>query len=167
MQEIWKNSPTAPDYLVSNLGRVMREASAQGARAFRVVKPFWPKDRRPTVSLRVDGRTKTFRVCNLVCEAFHGPKPLPAHETCHDDGDPSNNVATNLRWDTRKNNFADMIRHGTRMKGERAPWSKLTEAQVAEIRARCAAGEFQRVVAADYGIEQGHVSRIVLQKRWA
>ena len=45
--------------------------------------------------------------------------------------------------------------------------AKLTEAQVLEIRARCAAGEMQRVVAAQYGVTQSSVSYIVSRKKWA
>lgn len=45
--------------------------------------------------------------------------------------------------------------------------TKLTEMDVREIRRRCAAGELQRIVAADYGIAQTNVSLIVLRERWA
>ena len=41
----------------------------------------------------------------LVCGAFHGPAPSPAHEVDHIDGDPGNNRAENLRWVTRAENI--------------------------------------------------------------
>jgi hypothetical protein len=34
-------------------------------------------------------------------------------EACHNDGDPDNNVAGNLRWDTKSANARDRRRHGT------------------------------------------------------
>ena len=164
--EIWKQCVQAPDYIVSNQGQVAREKAARGAQAFKVLAQYLPPDERPTVSLRVDGKTKTFRVCNLVLEAFGGPAPSPKYECCHNDGQSTNNAASNLRWDTRKGNFADMVAHGTRRSGEKHHMAKLTEGQVADIRSRCRAGELQRVVAADYGIYQSQVSRIVRGVRW-
>lgn len=33
-------------------------------------------------------------------------------EVCHNDGNPANNVVTNLRWDTKKANARDRLMHG-------------------------------------------------------
>lgn len=52
----------------------------------------------------------------LVLEAFEGPRPGRL-DGCHGDGSVDNNRADNLRWDTRKGNMADAIRHGTTTKG--------------------------------------------------
>lgn len=166
MVEIWKQCSSAPDYIVSSLGRVMREKAGRGARPFTLLKQFIPRDGRPTVSVRTGGATKTFRVCNLVVEAFHGPRPGPGDECCHNDGHPENNAATNLRWDSRTGNFSDMLLHGTRLTGERHHMAKLTQQQVAEIRSFAAAGVRQKVIGAGYGISQTQVSRIVHGKRW-
>jgi hypothetical protein len=43
---------------------------------------------------------------------FVGPAP-EGMEGCHYNGDPTDNRLENLRWDTRKANVADAIRHGT------------------------------------------------------
>ncbi len=48
---------------------------------------------------------KTFKIAQLVCEAFHGPKPFPKAVTIHLDEDPSNNVPDNLKWGTQKENL--------------------------------------------------------------
>ena len=53
-----------------------------------------------------------------------------------------------------------------RVTGEGHPSAKIGEADVIEIRRRCANGEFQRDVGADYGISQGQVHRIVTGARW-
>lgn len=164
--EIWKECALAPDYLVSTLGRVVRDKAARGARRFKEAKPFVPSDGRPTVTLRVDGRTKTFRVCNLVLETFAGPRPQPRMECCHNDGNPANNDIGNLRWDTRKGNAADMVKHGTKLMGETHPSSKLTAEQVATIRKDYAAGVRQQELADRYGVHQPAISRIVNGKRW-
>lgn len=34
-------------------------------------------------------------------------------ESCHNDGNPDNNLMGNLRWDTHKNNVGDKRLHGT------------------------------------------------------
>lgn len=48
----------------------------------------------------------------LVLLTFVGPRPR-GKEGCHNDGNPTNNRATNLRWDTRSANHLDKQRHGT------------------------------------------------------
>lgn len=52
-------------------------------------------------------------VHTLVLEAFVGPRPV-GMEACHYDGDKTNNILTNLRWDTKKANEADAVRVGAR-----------------------------------------------------
>ena len=52
------------------------------------------------------------------------------------------------------------------LRGEANGSSTLTETDVREIRGRYAAGEFQRVIGADYGVEQTTISSIVLGKTW-
>lgn len=166
MIEPWKTCVQAPDYLVSNSGRVVREKAGRGSRPFREVKPYIAPDGRPSVTIRVNGKTKTFRISNLVITAFKGAAPSPVHECCHNDGNPQNNVSSNLRWDTSAGNKADMVAHGTRRSGVKHHMAKLTEQQVSDIRRRVGAGELQRVVADDYEIKQATVSRIVRGVRW-
>ena len=50
-------------------------------------------------------------VHQLVALAFLGPKP-EGMEVCHTDGDPKNNAASNLRYDTRRENILDKFRQG-------------------------------------------------------
>lgn len=115
----------------------------------------------------VGGKRVTFQVHAVVCEAFHGPKPTPKHEVCHNDGDQLNNVASNLRWGTRSENAADRVLHGTVARGERSPGAKLTETQVQEIRTRYAAGSIlMRELAAEYGVTKKTISVIISRKMW-
>lgn len=68
------------------------------------------KDSKGRLSVGLQG--KTFRVSKLVAEAFLGPKP-EGLECCHNNGKPSDNRASNLRWDTRSSNTKDAVAHGT------------------------------------------------------
>lgn len=54
----------------------------------------------------------------LVLEAFVGPRP-DGCEGCHNDGNPLNNRADNLRWDTASANQRDRLAHGTHHYGNR------------------------------------------------
>ena len=67
---------------------------------------------------------------------------------------------------TKADNSADMVRRGRHARGSRSGTSKLTEREVVEIRARCAAGELHRVLAADYGVSRNTITSIVNGKTW-
>jgi hypothetical protein len=113
-----------------------------------------------------EGKVKTFLVHQVVCEAFHGAKPTAEHEVRHIDGDQLNNHATNLCWGTKAENAADRARHGTLLRGERHPISKLTEQQVREIRTRYAAGESQVKLGPVYGVDRTTIRSVVNRKNW-
>lgn len=114
-------------YEVSDQGRVRSldrwVASGSGRRRLIAgrIKSL-PKLRTgyPVVHLAKDGRTITKAVHTVVLEAFVGPRP-DAHVACHNDGDPSNNRLTNLRWDTYSNNTLDSVKHGTYAAFQAAP----------------------------------------------
>lgn len=167
MSEQWKIAPGFPDYEVSSRGRVRRAVAGRGARVGTICKEWMDPQGRVSVTIRVNGKTKTVRPARLVAHAFIGPPPFPKAEVCHNNGRPHENRVDNLRWDTSAGNKADMVRHGTRLKGHKAPWAKLNPQQVRRIKERCARGELQREVGARYGIAQSHVGRIVRGERWA
>lgn len=64
------------------------------------------------VKLRKDGRGRSQRVHKLVLTAFSGPRPN-GMVACHNNGNPDDLRAANLRWDTQGNNLRDAVRHGT------------------------------------------------------
>ena len=74
-----------------------------------------------------------------------------------------------LDWDTLEKNAADKKRDGTENppKGERSGSSKLTDAKVLEIRQKYPTGKYtQQKLAAEYGVEQQAISRIIRRERW-
>lgn len=67
---------------------------------------------------------------------------------------------------TRQDNMNDMKVAGRQSKGINRPLSKLTEAQVLEIRRRYAAGERGCDIKKDYNVSQCVMSRVVNRLTW-
>ena len=120
-------------YEVSSLGRVRRLDTVVEMPPSRRHPDGWARTvrggvlrpggnaRTPYLSVALcrEGRQKTFGVHNLVCEAFHGPKPFPKAEVRHLDGEGANNVLDNLCWGTHSENVRDTIRHGRNVNGNK------------------------------------------------
>ncbi len=131
----------------------------------------------------VKRRGKRFTAHRVAYEQVHGPvaADLSVRHTC--DNPPCCNPA-HLIAGTHAENMAEMAlrkrgkgkapsgdQHYLRREPERAirgedrTQAKLTEAAVLDIRARCP-GERQSDVAAEYGVSQMTISRIVNRVRW-
>lgn len=50
-------------------------------------------------------QSRTYKVHQLICEAFNGPKPFEKAVVMHVDEDGSNNKPDNLQWGTQKENL--------------------------------------------------------------
>lgn len=150
-----------PGYRVSDLGEVQscrvggtwRTLAQMNVRGYRVVNIYKDKKGKPS------------QVHRLVLVAFRGNCP-EGMEACHNNGIRSDNRLENLRWDTRKNNHADKIIHGTRQCGEGSGSCKYPEDQIVEILNRLANGETQRSIASDYGVTQGYISNLKRGVTW-
>jgi hypothetical protein len=129
-----ENWTLPPGYRVTRDGRVFSTDSNWRGYGAREMAQHINKDGYAVVRLTVDGKRKKFRVHQLVCGAFHGPKPTPDHEVRHLDGDRTNNEARNLTWGTRSENALDRQRHGTQFN---PPWHDpvFRASQVAALRA--------------------------------
>lgn len=172
--EIWKPVVGYEGlYEVSNLGRVRNLPrfvnSKNGSLALkrgRILGQHTTKKGYVEARLSNLGKTKTFRVNRLVCEAFRGPAPIGC-EAAHLDGSRNNNASENLCWKTPLENAADKRRHGTKLEGETAYLTKLTEAEVLAIRAKYvprygALTELGR----EYGVTNAAILAIVQRKNW-
>jgi hypothetical protein len=63
------------------------------------------------VNLRDGKRHRRAAVAPLVLETHDRPRPGPGYEACHNRGIRDDNHLTELRWDTREANLADMAEH--------------------------------------------------------
>jgi hypothetical protein len=120
MAEHWLPIPDWEDlYEASDGGRIrsIDRIVARGGHSIqlkgRILKAARHKrDGRLHVILSRGGKHTSIIVSVAVARTFHGPRPAGA-DVCHNDGDPGNNRASNLRYDTHSGNMRDMRLHGT------------------------------------------------------
>ncbi len=119
------------------------------------------------INLSKEERNRTLRyIHRLVLTAFVGPCP-EGMQCCHNDGNRINNRLENLRWDTRKNNEADKVAHGTLAKGEGHGQAKLTAEQVIAIRTAYTIGGITKSeLGARYGVSRSLIRFIVRREIW-
>lgn len=148
-----------PGYYITEEGHVF------SCRSKRFLRPMKCGKYLAVEVMHESGKMVRRYVHRLVAEVSHGCD-FPELEVCHNDGNPHNNAVSNLRFDTRTNNMADKIAHGTANYGERNPMAKLTNAEVNEIRQRVSNGEKQISMCASYGVSPMTISRLVRGETW-
>lgn len=160
MAEEWRVIPGYDGrYEVSTFGRVL-------SRFFKTPRPMafvWSKKGYPNVKLCSPRGQDHWIVPRLVLTVFVGPCP-EGKEAAHEDSNTANSRLDNLTWKTPVENAADKLRVGTLLVGSRHQNAKLTEAQVAAIRATHAPGT---AVAAKYGVSQSLISQLRNGKGWS
>lgn len=144
--EGWRPVDGFDGYEISSLGRV-RHGS-------RILKPWPHKSGHLYVSMSRKGKRQVHR---LVLLSFVGAPPTDAHESCHRDGNPTNNAVGNLYWGTRSENIRDLVRATDRYAN-----SRTTLQQAREIRDSYSGrrGDIRRL-ATQYGLPHSVVSKIV------
>lgn len=116
-----------------------------------------------------DGK-RAVSVHRLVHEAVHGPIPQDLVIN-HINGDRADNRITNLEAVTQSENIAHSYRSGGRdrvaphAQGQLHPMSKITDAQVEEIRKRAEDGEKVPDLAAEFGLSVGHMYKITKKRQ--
>ena len=115
--EIWKDVVGYEGmYQVSNLANVRSVSHVRSNGSVveaRLIKNTLHGSGYVIVQIRNrDGKKFAKYLHHVVAAAFLGRRPENM-DCCHNDGNRLNNVPSNLRYDTRKNNIADRIKHGT------------------------------------------------------
>lgn len=118
--------------------------------------------------LKFRGRmTKAPRV---MCILAHGEPPSSLHFSTHSCGKGHEGCVhpEHLRWATQKENLADMVVHGTILRGDKNPAHKLTPDQVAEIRRRLRSQSAGlTALAKEFGVGRTAIRRIKHGETWA
>ena len=108
------------------------------------------------------GTRHSRRIHRLVAEAFiANPSELPCVR--HLDGNPANNLASNLAWGSYAENEADKKRHGTY---HRRRNNKLTESQVAFAKRLGREGLTHSAIASQMGVSRPTITRIINGRIW-
>lgn len=170
----WNVIADWPDYAVSDDGRVKRLTTRTCAKAGTILRQSWRGgSKREARYLAVDlsrpgVKKRTISVHVLVAEAFLGERPhgmVPNHE----DGDRSNNRASNLKWTTQAANVKHAYDLGLAdARGERNGQAVLTEADVISIRQTYVGRRGQQAaMARQYGVSDATIRDVVRGKTWS
>lgn len=92
---------------------------------------------------------------------------LPGMFACHRCDNRACVRRSHLYEGTPQDNVRDMVERGRQKRGANDSGAKLLDPQVVAIRERAAAGEKNRDLAAEYGVQESTISLIVKGKRWA
>ena len=114
------------------------------------------------VNLTTKGKRIQKHIHIMVLESFVGERPIK-HDGCHNDGNKKNCKLENLRWDTRKNNHKDKIKHGTHLLGEKIGTSKISIKQATFIKNSNLTGvELSKM----FNLSQSQIGRIKRGESW-
>lgn len=162
MSEIWNDVVGFEGlYAVSDLGRVRSldrvvicgGPNGQLVRKHlrgRVLRP----GPRPSGHLTVVLGGVSRNVHALVLESFVGPRPFPAAQARHLNGNEKDNRLANLAWGSRARNTSDRKWH------RGSSIYKLTPHAAAQVKARLRSGAKQRDIAQEFGISRSTVTAI-------
>jgi hypothetical protein len=160
--EEWRAIDGFPLYEVSDQGRVRRCRKG----GHRVLKPMVSTNGYFQVSVYSAGKGRRVLVHSLVALAFLGPRPADKREINHRNGVKRDNSAANLEYVTPQENKRHAAAAGLSARGERNAATSLTDADVAQMKARLRAGWPQVAVAARYGVGRSLVSRVATGTSW-
>ena len=155
----------APNYLVSNFGRIYSPRRRKAKGVFRKIQTNLSGYKH--VGLTKDGKFRTVTIHRLVALTFlDNPDNHPLIN--HKDGDKANNFASNLEWCSQSHNHRHSLRMGLYVppKNEDHWNSRLKESDVHEIRARISDGEMLKMIAKHFGVSHSAISGIKNGRTW-
>lgn len=129
---------------------------------------FWPFARNGHGYGQISHEGKTGPVHRYVCRLVNGEPPSPRHLAAHNCGNGHLGCVNpkHLRWATPKQNTADMVVHGTDMRGSKSYRTSLTEADV--LRIRDLQGQMRPgQIGALFGVSRETVNNIHWRRTWA
>jgi hypothetical protein len=167
MTERWAPVRDFPDhYEISTLGRLRRLKPYRACQAGKIRKPQTTKKGYVVYMLSVSNQVTLKSAHRMVADAFIGPIP-PGMEVNHKNGDKGDPRLDNLEIVSNSENRAHSYRvlkvpPNRGAIGLNNPNSKLTFAQVEEIRMKRARGEYSLMqLAREYNTTKNTIIRIV------
>ena len=170
-----KTIPEFPDYKITKDGRVWSNPGKGGGTNIGKYLKFGKNiGGYLQIGLYKNGKCYRRTIHRLVLETYVGPCP-EGMEACHNNGIKTDNRLENLRWDIRKANHQDAIKHGThsgflssaKQEGEVNKMSKLTNDQVRLIFDSYHDGAYTQQELADYfNVCKMQILRIVNKQAW-
>lgn len=161
--ETWVAMLSAPDYQVSDRGRVRRLRPSDKVKSGAIMKVRRDKDGYRECA--VTGANRAVRIAREMLFAFDR-HPKPGEICCHNNGVCDDDRLDNLRWGTYQSNSDDMVKHGTRLFGAAHPNSILTDKSVRAIRKAYDKGKSINGIAVRYQVSNWLISGIVKRERW-
>lgn len=135
-------------------------------RTWVLLKPYKDVGGYVIVTMQTNGKPRAYKAHRLVLMTFVGPCP-EGEEGCHNNGIRDDNRLSNLRWDTRRSNSADRVKHGTDNRGEKNALNKLTEQDVITMREKYSTGLISLAgLAAEYRVTRSAVFHVVSRRTW-
>jgi hypothetical protein len=164
----WRQYDRFPTYYFSRDGRAARVTGHGDKAKARLLIGCSAGSRYRAISCaNGSGRYTRVYLHRAVCELFNGPPPVDLPHCRHLDCEATNNDASNLAWGTPAENVADSVRQGKIRKGEDNPMSKLTRAQVEEMRRiRQETGDFYYVIGERFGVSRMTALRAIKGELW-
>lgn len=165
---VFRDVPDFPGYCVGSDGSVWSRRQSPRVRPeyrWRLLKPWPNRDGHLAYGIYLDGKIYHRFGHQLVLTAFIGQCP-PGMECCHNDGNPAHNNILNLRWDTKKANAEDCIRHGRRPRGEEHGRAKIRASDVPEIRRLVSTGRSKASIGRTYGVSAQQIRQIATRRQW-
>ncbi|MBN2167596.1 MAG: HNH endonuclease [Marinilabiliaceae bacterium] len=166
--EEWKELDfTDKKYEISNYGRI--KSYCYDKNNGKIVKPGNIKGFF-NVSLRVDGKKKSYLVHKLTAEYFVKKESDEQSVVIHIDWNKQNNHYSNLQWVTRDESYKRMhqvLQEARKKAGKVVTSSKLRPNDVRVLKGLLEKGVKQTVIAKLFCISEMQVTRIKRNENWA
>ena len=158
---MWKKIPCVNNkYVANEFGQIKKIDS-------NLIKSTY-KDKQgyERVGIYFNNKDNSFRVHNLVMNAFYGEKPFDKAEINHIDGDKMNNKLENLEWCTAKENCKHAVENGAYPKSEDLHNAKYKETDIINMYWLYKSGYSINDIAVIYNEKNANITRIIDGSRW-